>query len=594
MSKLDELRKKLKELSIDGFIVPVNDEFQSEFVPDHSKRLEWLTGFSGSAGTALITSDKAAFFTDGRYTLQASKQLSIKEYEIHNIAETPLSLWIEENIAENNIIGYDPMLHSFNNFKIIKKHADNGNITLKSIVNPLDELWKERPKELECRAFNLSINSTGQYTESKIEIVRGHIEDREIDYALITSTDSICWLLNIRGKDTSNSPLLLCYSIVNKNGDVDVFVNLNKITDELKDSLPETVRFHDINNIKPYLKKLKGKKIIFDGNTTPIEFINILDSVSAEHFNQSDPCSLPKACKNDIELKGMREAHINDGIALCKFFCWLENNIKTEDKINECDIDKKLIEFRSIHKSFEYPSFDTIAGYRANGAIIHYRAKEKECATLEGNGLLLIDSGGQYIAGTTDVTRTIALHNPNADNSLIEERTNYTLVLKGHINLAMAKFPEKTTGHSLDILARKFLWENGLDYDHGTGHGVGAFLNVHEGPQNISKKATNIALQKGMVISNEPGYYKDGEYGIRIENLIEVIESHDNIKGQKKFYEFDTITLVPIDTNMIIVEMLDDRERKWLNDYHKKIHKFISPYLEGEELKWLEKSTISI
>jgi len=594
MNKIEKLRSELKKLSVNGFIVPVNDEFQSEFVPDHSKRLEWLTGFSGSAGMAIILEKKAVFFTDGRYVLQASKQLAINEYEIHNIADITAEDWMEENIANDYVIGIDPMLHSYNNFKHLENAANKKGFSLKSIVNPLDKLWKDRPEDPEHIAFNLGINCTGQYAESKIENIRNYIEDNKVDSVLITSTDSICWLLNIRGSDSSNSPLLLSYCLVHKNGNVDVFVNPNKITDDLKAELADSVSFHDIEQINIILKQLKDSKVIIDGSTAPISIINILESNSVEIINKQNPCALPKACKNNVELKGIREAHITDGIALCRFLCWLETNIKNGTKITECDIDTKLIEFRQQHKAFEYPSFDTIAGYRANGAIIHYRAKESDCATLEANGLLLIDSGGQYIAGTTDVTRTIALSCSKLNESINEEKTNFTLVLKGHINLAMAKFPEKTTGHALDILARKFLWENGLDYDHGTGHGVGAFLNVHEGPQNISKRENNIALQKGMIISNEPGYYKDGEYGIRIENLVEVVESHTNIKGQKKFYEFDTITLAPIDLNLVINDMLDDKEKNWLNDYHKKIYKFISPYLEGEDLKWLEKATISI
>lgn len=583
MKHLTKLRNTFKKLSINGFIIPVNDEFNNEFVPSNKRRLEWLTGFSGSSGIVIILEKTTAFFTDGRYILQASKQINIDDCEIHNTADITLSKWIEKNVDKENIIGFDPMLHTYNIFKKIEESANKNNIILKPVKNPIDNLWQNKPKETTKKAFIYNINYAGQSSESKIENIRKYIENNGADTVLLTASDSICWLLNIRGCDVPNSPLLLCYCLVYKSGDVEVFVDMKKITDDLKIKFDNRVSFYEIEYIEKHLKQLGNKKIILDGATAQISFVHTLKSVSAKIIYKTDPCILPKACKNDVELKGMREAHIADGTALCKFLFWLENSIKNGVEITECDIDKKLIEFRKIHKTFKYPSFDTIAGYSANGAIIHYRAKENECMTIKPKGLLLIDSGGQYLRGTTDVSRTIAMGELSE-----EEKRNYTLVLKGHINLASTKFPEKTTGHSLDVLARKYLWKEGLDYDHGTGHGVGTFLNVHEGPQNISKKAINSYLQKGMITSNEPGYYKNGKYGIRIESLIEVIESKNNIKEEKKFYEFDTITLVPIDLKPVIVSMLDKKEKKWLNNYHKKIYKYISHYLEDNEKKWLE------
>lgn len=570
-TNLKKLQQQLKKLKIAAFIVPSNDEFQSEFTPAYAQRLTWLTGFTGSAGTAVVLCNKAAFFTDGRYTLQAKTQVS-DDFEKYNIADKKPWQWLKENIKKENVIGVDPWLHTKSNIKHYLEITDK----ILPVLNPIDLIWEDRPLQKPSVAKIHMLKYAGEKPDSKIKKITAILKEKEADACILTSPDSICWLLNIRGNDIPNSPILLCYAIIYAKGNIELIIDKDCIDKKVKAHLGSKVKITLPENLKQSIKYLDNKPILLDPATSPVWFFNNLKkSVIIEG---DDPCLLLKACKNNVEIAGTIEAHIIDGAAVTKFLCWINEN-HAKEKITETSIDKKLIEFRSQSELFQQTSFDTIAGFKENGAIVHYRASEKTSKTVSGNGVMLVDSGGQYLNGTTDITRTFAIGEPTK-----EQMRNFTLVLKGHIALATAIFPEGTTGSQLDILARKHLWDNGLDYDHGTGHGVGSYLNVHEGPHRISKMPNTIALKVGMIVSNEPGYYKSGEYGIRIENLVLVRQY------SKGFLCFETITKAPIDKKLIDESIMTDSEKKWLDAYHKQVKKELSPLLDGKTKKWLGSS----
>ena len=546
-SKLSNLRTLIKDNHLDGFLIPSNDEFQSEYIPDHSNRLNFISGFTGSNGIALITLQEAIFFTDGRYLYQSEQELP-RDFNIQNIAN------IYDNKFLNGKIGYDPKLHLHLNIKKYK------NCTLIACDNLVDKIWHNKPHQKESSVFEYSIKYSGESSESKCQELQKHLENNNIDALIITDPSNICWLLNIRGNDIEYNPILLSYAIFYQNGNLDVFSNF-------KDHIP-------LKNFSNQLEKLKDKKIQIDPNSASIW---IMDQLNHKILDD-DPCTLAKACKNNIEISRAKQTHIHDGVALCKLLYWIEKNYKKE-AISEITIADKILELRSISPNFLYPSFSTIAGFAQHGSIIHYKATDTTNKIISNDGLLLIDSGGQYLGGTTDITRTILI-----GKSTNQQKLDFTLVLKGHIALATAEFPINTRGMDLDILARQFLYQHGKDYAHGTGHGVGNCLNVHEGPQRISKMCTQ-SLKEGMIISNEPGYYKNGEYGIRIENLVLVKKLKNNYLG------LETISLAPIDKKLIMKKLLTNPEIKWLNSYHKKIYLKISPYLTKQEQIWLKKQT---
>lgn len=582
--RVKNLRDLLDKYQLDGWLVPRADEHQGEYVAPYAERLSWISGFDGSAGLAIIMRDKAALFVDGRYTLQARNQVDTSLYEIVHIADETPAEWLAENAAGKSI-GFDPWLHTESE---IQRYV-NGSAGLATKFaamdsNLIDEAWRDRPGMPQDGAIAYGEKFAGQSSSSKREALGQKMKENGIDAAVVSNLDSIAWLLNIRGHDIPCTPVVLSYAVLHSNGKVDLFMDQAKLNDELKNHLGEGVRLHPYDGFDQYASSLKGMGVLYDPKTGPIQIRQALDEVGAKVIRGDDVCLWPKACKNEVELNGMREAHKRDGAALVEFLTWLYDRVRNH-KISELEASQQLREFRSQKENFRGVSFETISGAGPNGAIVHYRVTPESDRGIDPHEVYLLDSGGQYLDGTTDVTRTMVFNPASA-----EQKDRFTRVLKGHIALAMAKFPKGTTGAALDVLARKSLWDIGLDYQHGTGHGVGCFLNVHEGPQRIAKAmAMDVPLRPGMVISNEPGYYKEGEYGIRIESLVVVKEEKDN------FLSFETITCAPICRDLIDVKLLTEDERKWLDDYHQWVYKtlpaYIQPELKDQVMPWLEEQT---
>ena len=545
MKILNKLRAILKSHMLDGFIIPSNDEFQSEYVPDYANRLKFLTGFSGSNGVALVTNKEAVFFTDGRYLLQAQQELG-DHFKIQNIST------LYDNPYLYGKIGYDPKLHT--NVVLYK------NCSLMPYENLIDLIWDDKPTQVPSQIFHYPLKYAGETKEAKLHQIQSYLQLNKIDALIITDPTNICWLLNIRAHDVDYNPILLSYAILEQNGNLKLFSNSES-----------TIALTEFSK---HLKLLEHKKVQLDPNSASIWIKSHFKNVILEQ----DPCILAKACKNNIEIKQARRVHIIDGVALSRLLHWLERN----HSMNEISVTEKLLEFRSAHPDFIYPSFPTIAGFAEHGAIIHYHATKNSNKTLTANGLFLLDSGGQYFGGTTDITRVIPI-----GRATYQQKLDFTLVLKGHIALANSQFPVGTRGSSLDVLARQFLWQYGKDYAHGTGHGVGNCLSVHEGPQRISQ-IHSCPLKAGMIISNEPGYYKNGEYGIRIENLMLVVQLKNGYLGM------ETLSLAPIDHRLILKKILSETEKKWLNSYHQQIYKKLSPFLNQQEKSWLKSKTIAV
>jgi len=566
MDQLSKLKTFLKEQKIDYFLLPNSDEFFSEYLQPSEKRVEYLTGFTGSAATVIFGQNKSYFFTDGRYILQAKEQLDLAEFEIINIAQKPLISWINENISKQQKLALDAKLVS-------KNFVDNLNVSLVFLPqNPLNKIWQNRPKKNESPIFLVPQNLCGQDSLEKRKAVAANIS---ADALLITKPENLCWLLNIRASDIEFNPLCLTYAILFKNGEMDFFIDEKRLKNiELA---KVNVVQSDCLDLRLAVIRKKNKKVQVDASSTNYWLYRELEKNGFEIIFKTDPSEILKAQKNSTEISGMIKAHEVDGLALTKFLFWFE---KSGAEIDEISAAEKLQEIKKENPNFLYPSFATISSFASNGAVIHYHATPKTNKKVAGNSLFLLDSGGQYFGenfcGTTDVTRTVSVGNPSAE--MIE---NFTRVLKGHIALARAKFPRGTSGAQLDALARNPLWLAGKDFDHGTGHGVGAFLSVHEGPCGISKRAHQ-ALLEGMILSNEPGFYKDGEYGIRIESLM-LVEKFD-----EKFLQFKTLTLAPIDSRLIDFKMLTYPEKKWLRSYHETIQKTLKPNLNAEENIWLE------
>ncbi len=573
MEKLVTLRKKLHENKLDAYLVPLRDEWGCEYVPEYNNRLKRITGFTGSNGFAIIAKEKAAFFTDGRYTLQAKIEVSEDEFELHDMSDKGEIEWLTENLKTKSKVGYDPALFTISAIRKFEEKLAEKNIKLVELdKNLVDEIWTKRPQPTETKAFALDRKFCGVSTKDKIKEIVKKIKG---DALLIFSSESVCWLMNLRANDLLNTPVLFSYAILNKKGEVYLYSNL-KALQKIEDKIEGDVYLRETKEIFADLKMYSGKKVDVDANITPVKFKNILLKNKAEIIEIADPCLEGRSIKNETEIENWRKAHIRDGAALTKFLYWI-NNYKEE--LNEVTVAEKLEGFRKFGENFFGLSFDSIVGWKGNGAIVHYRATEETAATIKGDGILLLDSGAQYFDGTTDVTRTFVLGKATA-----EQRKNFTLVLKGHIAVAKQKFVKGTSGANLDVLARQFLWNEGLDYKHGTGHGVGYFLNVHEGPHGISKINTT-PLKPGMVVSNEPGYYKEGEYGIRIESLVLVKEA------EAGYYEFETLTKAPIDKKLIDKQLLTKDEIDWLDNYHDDVYKKLSPSLTSEEKEWLKEVT---
>ncbi len=582
--RLQALRQLLEQHKLDGYIVPMADRFQSEFVPEWDRRLEWLTGFTGSAGSALILRDQAVFFTDGRYTLQAAQEVDVDVFSIIDSTQCSPEKWIEENLEAGKTIGCDAWLHTTSQLELLQNIIDKSQLTLEKTINFIDEIWLEnRPKTSKIEAYPLNLDYTGQVMEKKCQHINMLLNKEWVDALVIAAPESICWLLNIRGGDLPCTPFVLSYALVMADGTVKVFVDLDKISQNTRETVGEMVKFLPLEAMEQELSDLSGKKIWLDKARTAEAIRQSLLTVSAQIMYKADPIILLKSLKNQVEVQGMRKAHVRDGAAVMEYLYRLYSQLEKGEEVTECDIADGLIAARKKQALFQSTSFDTIAGYAGNGAIVHYRARPESCATLKRKGLLLIDSGAQYLDGTTDITRTIALGELTA-----AEKLHYTLVLKGHIALATCVFPVGTSGQALDSLARQFLWSYGLDYNHGTGHGVGAYMNVHEGPQGISKRGTAVPLAEGMVLSNEPGCYIEGEHGIRIENLVTIVPSPSPSPVHQHFLTMETITLVPLDLSPILWEMMTPTEIDWLVRYHHKIRDAVFPLLSREVKEWVE------
>lgn len=580
--RLKRLRTKLQDLELDGFLVPRADAHRGESVPASQARLAWLTGFTGSAGVAVIGAHKAVLLVDGRYTLQAPSQTDTSLFEISEIPKASVTDWLKTNI-QSGTIGYDPWLHTTGEIKGLRARLGDD-ITLKPVANPIDEIWTDRPTPPSGSIEFLSLEQAGKSASDKITELQATIAEKKAQALVLTLPESICWLLNMRGRDVPNTPFVLAFAVVPLSGKVELFVDANKHSPSAKSALKGVANLRDKAEFSHYLKSIaNGKTVWLDPATAPSEVSDSLVKSGATLTEKSDPVLALKAQKNTAELTGMRDAHHRDGIALAKFLHWFDREAP-KSTLSEIDIVKQLEAFRREDETLVDISFDTISGAGPNGAIVHYRVTEKTNRTLNAGELMLVDSGGQYLSGTTDITRTLF-----TGSATDEMKDRFTRVLKGMIAVSMARFPKNTSGAQLDTLARHALWDVGLNYAHGTGHGVGAFLSVHEGPIGISPRYT-LPLQPGNILSNEPGYYKTDAYGIRIENLVHVID--DAI--YPGYLEFETLTLAPIDTRLIDKDLLSPGEIEWLNAYHARVFKEIGPKLESEVQDWLKLATAPI
>ena len=589
--RLAALRAELAKRGLDGFVVPHSDEYQSEYLPECHERLAWLTAFTGSAGAAVVLKDKAAVFADGRYTLQIRQQTDTKLFDPRDLVEEGPNAWLEANAPRGAKIGFDPWVHSAASADALRVSVERAGATLVPVDgNPIDAVWSDRPAAPTAKAMPHAMNLAGESAESKRTRIAEDVKKLGADAAVVSLADSICWLLNMRGGDTPHTPFVLSYAILNSDGSVDLFMDGRKSSPELVKHFGNAVRVREPGEFTSALDALKGKTVIADPTWTASAVFARLEKAGATIKRGVDPCQLPKACKNPVEIEGARKAHVRDGAALTKFLAWMAREAPN-GHLTEIEAAQVLEGFRRKEGSLTDLSFDSISGAAPHAALPHYRVTTSSNRNINNNEIYLIDSGGQYPDGTTDVTRTMIVGKPTA-----EMKDRFTRVLKGHIALATIRFPEGTTGAALDAHARKPLWDVGCDYDHGTGHGVGSYLSVHEGPQNISKRPIYQPLKPGMICSNEPGYYKEGEYGIRIENLIVVSEAKPVPGGdpQRKFMEFETITLAPIDSDLIEPKLLTDDERAWFNAYHRRVRETLSPLVDGETRAWLEKATKAI
>ncbi len=586
--RLAALRAELKRRGLDGFIVPRADEYQGEYVPPRADRLAYLTGFTGSAGAAVVLLEKAAIFTDGRYTVQTAEQVDGKAFEYRSLVDEPPPDWLEKNLPKDAKFAYDPWMHTASGVEALAAAvAKAGGALVPCTDNPLDATWDDQPAAPLGAVTPQPLDYAGKASEEKREDIAKALRGTKVDAAMLTLPESIAWLLNIRGSDVPHTPFPHAFAMLNNDGHVELFIDRRKFTPGIDAWLGNRVTVRAPDDLAAHLKAQKGKRIQIDPATASAWMFDRLKEGGAEIVRAADPVLLPKACKNKTELDGTRRAHERDGAALSRFLAWIAKE-GPKGNIDEIEACRVLEDFRAETGALKDLSFGSISGAGPNGALPHYRVTKTSNRKIKPGEIYLIDSGGQYLDGTTDVTRTIVVGAPTA-----EMKDRFTRVLKGHIALARARFPEGTTGVQLDTLARMALWEGGFDYDHGTGHGVGAYLSVHEGPQNISKRQINVALKPGMIVSNEPGYYKVGHYGIRVENLIVVTEPKD-VGGDRKMMEFETLTLAPIDLALVEPKMLSDAERGWLNAYHARVRDVLKGKTDTATEAWITESTRAI
>ncbi|EGQ7683052.1 aminopeptidase P family protein [Vibrio parahaemolyticus] len=588
LSRVNAIREWLAQHNIDALLIPHEDEYLGEYVPAHNERLHWLTGFTGSAGAAVITQDKAAIFVDGRYTVQVTKQVPSDLFEYRHLIEEPALDWIQDNLTANASVAIDPRMHSSAWLDMAQAKLA-GKLELNILSgNPIDELWHDRPAPVVSDVRLMPTKAVGQSSESKRKEIAQLVAKAGADSAVITALDSICWLLNVRGLDVSRLPVLLSHAILHADSSVEYFLDPARLPAEFAAHVGTGVTVHHPEALQSRLEAMSGKKVLLDPAISNAWFKLVLQNAGASVIAAADPCLMPKATKNEVEIAGMKACHIRDGVAMSKFLCWLDAEVAAGNLHDEATLADRLEAFRKEDPTLMDLSFDTISAAGGNAAMCHYNHENQpEPGKLELNTLYLVDSGGQYLDGTTDITRTIAIGQPSAE--MIKQ---FTLALKGHIGVARARFPKGTRGYQIDTLARQHLWAEGYDYDHGTGHGVGHFLSVHEGPASISKKQIDVPLTEGMVLSNEPGYYRADAFGIRIENLELVVETPTN--GDFPVLSFESLTRCPIDKRNINVDMLTRPELAWLNDYHQKVWEQISPLVDGEVKEWLREATLPL
>lgn len=589
--RLAALRDAMTAAGVDAYLIPRADEHQGEYVASYAERLLWLTGFTGSAGMAVVMRATAAIFIDGRYTLQVRDQVDGTLYQYQHLIDEPVHAWLSQNIKAGMKLGFDPRLHTpMGLTKIEDAVRKAGGEPAALTANLVDAIWADQPPRPTGPVELYPEKFAGRTTTEKQNLITTWLKAEKLDAFVFSAPDSIAWLFNVRSTDVEFTPLLLGYALLTAQGSGTLFIEPVKITPELQMYLGDKITLAPFDGVNTDLLKRKDQMVTVgvDRDTGSRWLVDCLKAAGFEPRIVADPCTAIKAQKTKDELAGVRDAHVRDGAALTRFLAWLDREAP-KGHLTEIEAADQLAAYRAEANLYRGPSFPTIAGAGANGAIVHYRATPESNATIKPDSMLLIDSGGQYLDGTTDVTRTIVVGTPTP-----EQKRRFTLVLKGHIALGSARFVKGTTGSQLDALARHALWQEGLDYDHGTGHGVGTFLGVHEGPQRISKVGNTVALEPGMVISNEPGYYKTGEYGIRIENLVAVQEAKDVHGAEKTLYDFETLTLAPIDLSLVEPALLSSAETAWLNAYHARVRDVIEPLVDAETKAWLRQATRAI
>ena len=586
-ARVAALRAELKRRGLDGLIVPHGDRQQNEYLPPSEERLAWLTGFSGSAGVAVVLADRAVLFVDGRYLLQAREQVDPAVFVIEHLVERPPETWIEENLAAGTKFGYDPWLHTIAAAEKLAKAAESAGTTLVPIKsNPVDAIWSDRPAPPLGPVVLHDLRFAGEDASAKLARVAHEIGKARADALTVSDPHAVAWAFNIRGSDVAHTPLPLAFALVPKEGRPALYVDGRKLTNAVRHRLEELADVRESAALESDLAALGscGRTVRLDQATAADAIARTITGAGGKVSRGSDPIALMKAIKNAVEIEGARAAHRRDGAAVARFLAWFDREAP-RGNLTEIDAVAALESFRRDTGLLKDVSFPTIAGSGPNGAIVHYRVTRASNRRINPGQLFLVDSGGQYEDGTTDITRTVAVGQPSA-----EMRERFTRVLKGHIAIARAVFPDGTTGAQIDSFARQYLWAAGLDFDHGTGHGVGSYLSVHEGPARISKLGTS-PLKRGMIISNEPGYYRSGAYGIRIENLVLVVAAPPAAGGEKELNAFETLTLAPIDRRLVDDSLLTKEERRWLDDYHARVAATLAPLIDADTRTWLAAAT---
>jgi Xaa-Pro aminopeptidase len=586
-TRVTALRAELRRRGLDGFIVPHADRYQNEYLPAAEERLAWLTGFSGSAGVAVVLADRAVLFVDGRYTLQAREQVDPATFAIEHLVERPPETWIEQNLAAGAKLGYDPWLHTIAGAEKLAKACEAAGARLVPVeANPVDAVWTDRPAPPLGPVVLHDLRFAGEEASAKLARVAAEVGKARADTLVISDPHAVAWAFNIRGSDVTHTPVPLAFALVPKEGRPALYVDGRKLTNTVRDSLEQLADVREPSALEPDLSALgaAGRSVRLDQAIAADALARGVTGAGGKVSRGTDPIALMKAIKNAVEIDGARAAHVRDGVAVARFLAWFDREAPN-GQLTEIDAVEALESFRRDTGLLKDVSFPTIAGSGPNGAIVHYRVTRASNRRINPGELFLVDSGGQYQDGTTDITRTIAVGAPSA-----EMRDRFTRVLKGHIAIARALFPDGASGAQLDSFARQYLWAAGLDFDHGTGHGVGSYLSVHEGPGRISKLGT-AALKRGMILSNEPGYYRTGAYGIRIENLLLVVAAPPVAGSEKELNAFETLTLAPIDRRLVEPSLLSDDERRWLDRYHARVAATLTPLVDAETRTWLAAAT---